>query len=79
MGGGLAPVHVLQLVLLSVGEGQPTGARHGLALGAAGGRAGDAGRVLPCPRQAVAGVAHHLLEHLPEAGGHQVVEDGVGG
>lgn len=43
VGAGLAPLHLLQLVLLSVGEGQPVGAGHGLALGAAGGGAGDTG------------------------------------
>lgn len=41
--GGLGPLHLLQLILLSVREGQPVGAGHVLALSAAGGGAGDAG------------------------------------
>lgn len=43
VGGGLARLHLLQLILLGIGEGQPIGTGHGLALGAAGGGVGDAG------------------------------------
>lgn len=43
VGGGLACLYLLQLILLGIGEGQPIGTGHGLALSAAGGGVGDAG------------------------------------
>lgn len=45
---------------------------------AADGDSGHAQRALPWGGTPFV-VAHHLFEHLPEAGGHQVVEDGVYG